>query len=114
MGICYKLQLDTVLKKCLKTRKREREPLSRVGDVTEKLVAIACPAGLPDREERCIVSMRREPAPQTVLRAVFRRIGVVGNKTATSTYSPSKSLASGQRLWVDPRWAHSSLVTSDV
>src|SRR5262245_6628069 len=60
MGICYKLQLDTVLKKCLKTRKREREPLSRVADVTEKLVAIARPAGLPDREERCIVSMRRE------------------------------------------------------
>jgi hypothetical protein len=60
MGICYKLQLDTVLKKCLKTRKREREPLSRVGNVTEKLVAIARPAGLPDREERCIVSMRRE------------------------------------------------------
>ena len=60
MGICYKLQLDIMLKKCLKTRKREREPLSRVGDVTEKLVAIARPAGLRDRKERCIVSMRRE------------------------------------------------------
>jgi hypothetical protein len=52
LGVCYKLQLDTVFKKCLKTRKREREPLSRVGDVTEKLVAIARPTGLPDREER--------------------------------------------------------------
>jgi hypothetical protein len=60
MGIGYKLQLNTVLKKCLKTRKRERKPLSRVGDVTEKLVAIARPAGLRDREERCILSMRRE------------------------------------------------------
>ena len=60
MGIGYKPQLDTVLKKCLKTRKRERESLSRVGNVTEKLLAIARPAGLPDREERCIVSMRRE------------------------------------------------------
>src|SRR5262245_42690270 len=60
MGIGYKLQWYTVLKKCLKTRKRQREPLSRVGDVTEKLVAIARPTGLRDREERCIVSMRRE------------------------------------------------------
>jgi hypothetical protein len=46
MGIGYKLQLDTVLKNCLKTRKRERKPLKPVGDVTEKLVAIARPAGL--------------------------------------------------------------------
>lgn len=60
MGIGYKLQLDTVLKNCLKTRKRERKPLKPVGDVTEKLVAIARPAGLRDREERGIVSMRHE------------------------------------------------------
>src|SRR5262245_46060709 len=60
MGIGYKLQWYTVLKKCLKTRKRERKPLSRIGDVTKKLVAIARPAGLRDREERCILSMRRE------------------------------------------------------
>jgi hypothetical protein len=60
MGIGYKLQLDTVLKKCLKTRKSQREPLRRVGDVTEKLVGIARPAGLGDSDERCIICVRRE------------------------------------------------------
>jgi hypothetical protein len=60
MCIGYKLQLNTVLKKCLKTRKGHREALRRVGDVAEKLVGIARPARLRDGDERCIICVRRK------------------------------------------------------